>query len=216
MVCYPRLAAATLIGVLVACFEHTAAFAPSALRADSLRTNHRDVKRLHRIQQLSVSSNSVRRLLMRHMTSEAEHNCEGKRVNHDNMDSPGLTRLDFGVGLAATGAAFLLGSGPRHALAEDTASIGSEGGTASAVVEEASPAEVVAAAPEANPDTPALRDLGFEVPYTGKSLPLSKFLGNRATLVVNPKLDDPESLQQVGRWSRGVGLCTVFSLGMQL
>lgn len=45
--------------------------------------------------------------------------------------------------------------------------------------------------------TTTLRDLGLEVPYTGKSLPLDRFLGSKATLVVNPKIDDPESLTQV-------------------
>lgn len=36
----------------------------------------------------------------------------------------------------------------------------------------------------------------FEVPYNGKQVPLSKFLG-QATLVVNIKIDDPVSLQQM-------------------
>ena len=43
-----------------------------------------------------------------------------------------------------------------------------------------------------------MRDMGIEIPYIGKPVPLNKFLGSKATLVVNPKLDDPESLQQVG------------------
>lgn len=51
---------------------------------------------------------------------------------------------------------------------------------------------------QASPKRPKiLRDLGLEVPYTGKSLPLDRFLGSKATLVVNPKIDDPESLTQV-------------------
>ena len=39
------------------------------------------------------------------------------------------------------------------------------------------------------------RHAGLEIPLRKKSIPIEKFLGRRATLVVNIKLDDPESRQ---------------------
>lgn len=126
---------------------------------------------------------------MRLSMRDASHGSDsrGARETPDH-DLDGLSRLDFGVRLGA-GAALLLGSGPQHALAEeDAAVVDTDGGTVAAEA---------AAMPAAAPGAISLRDLGFEVPYTGKSFPLSKFLGSKATLVVNPKIDDPESLHQV-------------------
>jgi len=37
----------------------------------------------------------------------------------------------------------------------------------------------------------------FSVPYNGKEVELGKFLGSKATLIVNTKIDDPASLQQM-------------------
>lgn len=106
--------------------------------------------------------------------------------------------------MGATAAAVLMGGYPRQALAEDAAVEGGEGAATAAATVAAASAEQAEAAPvvaAAAVETPALRDLGFEVPYTGKMVPLNKFLGSKATLVVNPKIDDPESLHQVG-WGK--------------
>lgn len=105
--------------------------------------------------------------------------------------------------MGATAVAVLMGGYPRQALAEDAAVEGGEGAATAAPTVVAASAEQAEAAPvvAAAVDTPALRDLGFEVPYTGKMVPLNKFLGGKATLVVNPKIDDPESLHQVG-WNK--------------
>lgn len=120
------------------------------------------------------------------------------------------TRLEFGVGLGAAAAAVVLGGTTAAAIAEDVntavaAAPAAVAAAADGAAQETAAATSAAAAPEVAAAAPAespLRDLGFEVPYTGKSLPLSKFLGSRATLVVNPKIDDPESLHQVQQsWS---------------
>eukprot|EP00752_Nemacystus_decipiens_P009946 g8869.t1 len=135
----------------------------------------------------------------------------GRDRDHTNGSSSGAsTRLEFGAGLGVAAAAMMFGgataAGPRLVLAEDTStSTAGAGDAAAAGVAEAAqenPAEAAAPTPAppaaASPaETRPLRDLGFEVPYTGKSMPLSKFLGSRATLVVNPKIDDPESLHQM-------------------
>eukprot|EP00904_Undaria_pinnatifida_P002745 jgi/Undpi1/12471/HiC_scaffold_5.g02142.m1 len=125
--------------------------------------------------------------------SEDAHN----GLDHEEGGDRSSTRLDFGVGLGATAAAVLLGGRSRQALAEDVVAEGGEGAaSATAAAVSTGPvdaAPVVAAAVEG----PALRDLGFEVPYTGKMVPLNKFIGAKATLVVNPKIDDPESLHQM-------------------
>lgn len=125
------------------------------------------------------------------------------------------TRLEFGVGLGAAAAAVVLGGTTAAAVAEDISTANADAATSAAITaavtegaaEEATAAAATpevatataAAAPAPAGARPLLRDLGFEVPYTGKSLPLSKFLGSGATLVVNPKIDDPESLHQVTR-----------------
>lgn len=89
-----------------------------------------------------------------------------------------------------------VGELPRSAFAEGTE--GSDvAATASVGAAEEPP---LAVAREGGAGPVALKDMGLEVPYTGKSLPLNKFLGGKATLVVNPKIDDPESLHQV-RWA---------------
>lgn len=99
-----------------------------------------------------------------------------------------MTRLDFGVGLTAAGVSMLFGAVPKQASADEIAAV-------SETVRDPSPVVTEMASQPA--EEPSLRDLGFEVSYTGKSLPLSKFLGSKATLVVNSKIDDPESLNQV-------------------
>lgn len=113
---------------------------------------------------------------------------------------PPLTRGEFArVALGTAGAAsvFMLGGAvgelPRSAFAEGTE--GSDvAATASVGAAEEPP---LAVAREGGAGPVALKDMGLEVPYTGKSLPLNKFLGGKATLVVNPKIDDPESLHQM-------------------
>ena len=128
----------------------------------------------------SSTSNNGRRGTGRNYNNQAD------REDHDLFGA--MNRLDFGFELGAAGAAMLLRSMTREASADEGISAASGGG-------DSTPVAIEAAAPPA-PNS-SLRDLGFEVPYTGKSVPLSKFLGSKATLVVNPKIDDPESLTQV-------------------
>lgn len=141
--------------------------------------------------------------------------CHGSEVGRDGDDASGggsgaSTRREFGAGLGAAAAALVLGggttaAGPRSVLAEEDSSTAAVAGDDATVVvaeaaQEASPEAAAPAVAAPAAETRPLRDLGFEVPYTGKSVPLSKFLGSRATLVVNPKIDDPESLHQVWLW----------------
>lgn len=196
--------AASALALALACFRQASAFvAPGATAARPEISV--DMRRLHRIEQPSLGRRrrSVPRLSM----------LKGDNVGELGRDSDDLsgggssgawTRLEFGAGLGAA-AAIVLG-GTTAALAEDGSTAVAGDAAAAGVAEaaqEASP-EVVAPAPApaaaastAAAETRPLRELGFEVPYTGKSVPLSKFLGSRATLVVNPKIDDPESLHQV-------------------
>ncbi|CBJ48820.1 Glutathione peroxidase [Ectocarpus siliculosus] len=114
--------------------------------------------------------------------------------NSSSSSSGASTRLEFGSGLGAAAAAIVIGgTSARGALAEDTTGDAATAVVATAGAEGAAPA----ASPAATETKPSLRELGFEVPYTGKSVPLNKFLGSRATLVVNGKLDDPEALHQM-------------------
>ncbi|CAM9317434.1 unnamed protein product, partial [Phaeothamnion confervicola] len=64
---------------------------------------------------------------------------------------------------------------------------------AAAAAEAATPPPPAAAAAAAGGDQTAF---DFEVPFNGKQYPMSKFLG-KATLIVNCKIDDPISLEQV-------------------
>ncbi|CAM9793519.1 unnamed protein product [Choristocarpus tenellus] len=101
-----------------------------------------------------------------------------------------LSRREFGLSLAS-GAAGLLGLPLTSMGQEGTESVvevQEETATAAKTVPVATAPSVVVGA----------RDQNFQVQYTGKTLPLNKFLG-KATLVVNPKIDDPESLNQVLR-----------------
>lgn len=186
---------------LAACLPGTSAFAPHYLAtrpSAGLRSNHHGENRLHRIHR--PSSGCAQYPSMRASTPSEDLVGGLETVGQEERGGRSSTRLDFGASLGATAAAVLMGGYPRQALAEDAAVEGGEGATTavatvvSASAEQAEAAPVVAAAV----DSPALRDLGFEVPYTGKMVPLNKFLGGKATLVVNPKIDDPESLHQVG------------------
>lgn len=199
------LARATTLSqlVLAACWRGTSGFAPHHLAARpsaGLRSNHHGENRLHRIHR--SSSGGVQYPSMRASTPSEDAVGGLETMGQEEGAGRSSTRLDFGVSLGATAAAVLMGGGyPRQALAEDAAVEGGEGAaTVAATVVEASAeqAEAAPVAAAAAVDTPALRDLGFEVPYTGKMVPLNKFLGGKATLVVNPKIDDPESLHQVG------------------
>lgn len=126
-------------------------------------------------------------------TAPEEH---AQHVNHDRDSRPPLTRGEFGrmaLGSASVVLGGIAGVLPQSVSAED-APISTDDAaaeTAKAAVPATGGGGEAAAAPV------ALRDMGLKVPYTGKSLPLDKFLGSKATLVVNPKIDDPESLHQV-------------------
>lgn len=206
MTCTSTMAASALAVALACCRQTSAFVAPgTGTGTAGLRTNAHMQHRLHRIEEpgLGRRRRSVPRLSM----LKGDSGTCGSEVGRNSDDASGSssgasTRLEFGAGLGAAAAAIVLGgttAGPRPALAEDTSTAVAGDAAAAGVAEaaqEAAPVEVAApAAPVA--ETRPLRDLGFEVPYTGKSVPLSKFLGSRATLVVNPKIDDPESLHQV-------------------
>lgn len=186
------LSRATILAqlILVACCRGTTAFTPQHFAARPSAGFRSNPHGEHRIR--CPNSRNAQYPSMR--ASEDAHNGLG----HEEGGDRSSTRLDFGVGLGATAAAVLLGGRSRQALAEDVVAEGGEGAaSATAAAVSTGPvdaAPVVAAAVEG----PALRDLGFEVPYTGKMVPLNKFIGAKATLVVNPKIDDPESLHQVG------------------
>lgn len=193
--------AASALALALACFRQTSAFvAPGAAGPDISV----DMRRLHRIEQPSLGRR--RRSVPGLSLIEGDSSSEVGRGSDDagGSSSGASTRLEFGAGLGAAAAAVMLGgataAGPRPALAEDTITSVAEDSAAAVVAEVAqeAPPEVATPAAAASPaETRPLRELGFEVPYTGKSVPLSKFLGSRATLVVNPKIDDPESLHQV-------------------
>lgn len=208
----------------VACFQGARAFAVPAGGASRYISGPSTTKKsgLHRDSILSqrtswVSERIARRLSIHEASAGNEHAEEQKhdtdtRSDHDLHDlhevtrNGLLTRLDFGLALGGIGASVLLGTA-RQAFAED---VDAPGEAAEAAPEAA--VAVDTAAPPAPAPRPAvdLRSLGLEVPYTGKALPLNKFLGSKATLVVNPKLDDPESLHQVCVCvDMGVGVCLV-------
>lgn len=184
----------------VACSTCSQAFAPVRHRhvytAEELLGNRVSNSPTRRKQQLVQRREGGIRTLRLHGTSDAKwcssddssrDDYQGNCLDHELFEV--MTRLDFGVGLSATGLAMLFGAIPTaQALADESTAVSENDRDPSPVVTETAsrPAE-----------EPSLRDLGFEVPYTGKSLPLSKFLGSKATLVVNPKIDDPESLNQV-------------------
>lgn len=195
--------AASALALALACFRQTSAFvAPGAAAGPDISV---DMRRLQRIEQPSLGRR--RRSVPGLSMIEGE---SGSEMGNDGDDAGGSgsgasTRLEFGAGLGAAAAAMVLGgataAGPRPALAEDTSNTVAGDASAAVVAEAAQEVPLEVAAPAAAAASPAetrpLRELGFEVPYTGKSVPLSKFLGSRATLVVNPKIDDPESLHQV-------------------
>lgn len=202
MVCY-SLAAATGVVGFVACFQRTSAFAPpiasapghgSATRTTAGPCDHNG-PRLQRILNSSVKKRGAQLPSMRLATATSaaaeEQDSWAKGNARNNHHDRGLTRRAFGLSVgAAAGTALLL---PRQSFAEEEAIVAGDAAPVAAEASEAVAPAVASVAPEA----PLLRDLGFEVPYTGKPVSLSKFLGSRATLVVNPKIDDPESLQQV-------------------
>ncbi|CAM9145126.1 unnamed protein product [Discosporangium mesarthrocarpum] len=126
----------------------------------------------------------------------ANHEVESGAGTIPEGSNPALSRHDFTVG-AAAGAGALLGL-PLTAFAEEGVSVstavegrgeGDAGGMPSPAAQAPSQAKESSTKVET-------RIQEFQVPYTGKSLPLNKFLG-KATLVVNPKIDDPESLKQM-------------------
>lgn len=204
---YTSTMTASVLALALACFRETSAFVAPGTGAAGLGIGV-DMHRSHRIEQPSLGRRrrSVPRLSM--LKGDDSSGSDSRDVGRNSGDASGSssgasTRLEFGAGVGAAAAAIMLGGLP--ALAEDTSSaVAGEAPAAAGVAEAAQESSPEVAAPPAAAsasaaETRPLRDLGFEVPYTGKSLPLSKFLGSRATLVVNPKIDDPESLHQV-RW----------------
>lgn len=189
----------TMLFTAVASLSCSQAFAPVRHRhvytADELLGNRGSNSPTHRKQQLVPRREGGLRTLGLHRPSDAKwcsiddssrDDYQGNCMDHNLFEV--MTRLDFGVGLTATGVSMLFGAVPKQASADESTAV-------SETVRDPSP---VGTEPASRPtEEPSLRDLGFEVPYTGKSLPLSKFLGSKATLVVNPKIDDPESLNQV-------------------
>lgn len=172
--------------------------------------------RLQRIRAPNTSSSSSSRAqLCLHSSSITEYQHEQHDTTVHVQDSSTrqapLTRGEFGriaLGTAGAASVFALGGGagglPRSAFAEGTEAGDVAAAATAAPAEEPPPA----VATEGGGSLVALRDMGLEVPYTGKSLPLSKFLGSKATLVVNPKIDDPESLHQV-RFVASTDCCIV-------
>lgn len=197
-------------------FRQATAFMP-AITGPGIRTSSANMHRsLHhrREQQQSVLGRrrrSARRTSMLRRDAVGGGSEVGRNSDDASRGGNGgaSTRLEFGVGMGAAAAAIVLGgitAGPTRALAEET---GAPEATQGAVPEVTAPEAVAAAPAAAAAESVPLRDMGIEVPYTGKSVPLSKFLGSRATLVVNPKIDDPESLHQV----RSGGLVFFFCRG---
>ncbi|CAN0121087.1 unnamed protein product [Ectocarpus sp. 6 AP-2014] len=194
---------ASVVVLGLACFRQASAFvvsvrSPAATTAPSpaaaaglLRINSVGEHRLHR---KTSAASGVYRLSMQNAAGSQDAGSRRSSSDSSSSSSGASTRLEFGSGLGAAAAAIVIGgTSARGALAEDTT-----GDAATAVVATAGPEGAApAASPAATETKPSLRELGFEVPYTGKSVPLNKFLGNRATLVVNGKLDDPEALHQM-------------------
>lgn len=198
MACGSTMASLALI-LGLACFRQASAFvAPVRTPAPTAHGASGNMNRLlSRIQPSGAASSRI----AHHLSMSKEGSPTDDTRSSKDAHRGASTRLEFGAGLgAAAAAAVALGGRIGNALAEDSTTAGD---TATVIVtaaaEEAAPVAAAATtAPAASPpETRPLRDLGFEVPYTGKSVPLSKFLGSRATLVVNPKLDDPEALHQV-------------------
>lgn len=194
-------ASAILLGLL-ACLRQASAFvAPVRSSAPRAQASSGNMNRLpYRIQPSGTAASTGAIVHRMSMSKEAEAP-DGTSSSDNSCSSSGSrgvsTRLEFGAGLGAAAAAVVLGGGRiGNALAEDSGADAAATATVTAAAEEAAPAAAAVATPPPA-ETRPLRDLGFEVPYTGKSVPLSKFLGSRATLVVNPKLDDPEALHQV-------------------
>ncbi|CAB1101228.1 unnamed protein product [Ectocarpus sp. CCAP 1310/34] len=193
--------AASVVVLGLACFRQASAFVVSvrspaatapapATAAGLIRINIVGEHRLHR---RTRTASGVYRLSMQ--KAAGSQDAGGRRSSCSSSGGGGgaSTRLEFGAGLGAAAAAIVMGgTSARGALAEDA-----NGDAATAVVATAGAEGAAhAASPAATETTPSLRELGFEVPYTGKLVPLNKFLGSRATLVVNGKLDDPEALHQ--------------------
>lgn len=187
--------------LVATCFvEHAGAFVHlrpvtmERIRSD-VNSKNDGLHRLHTPSTSMVQSKVSMRDKSRSI-AEQEYHFEDHDTHPLGADDSRLSRLDFGLRLGAASAALLL-SGPRASSADGAADLADAASdTAEEVAQVESPV-ASSASPVSAPDTGPLRDLGFEVPYTGKALPLNKFLGGKATLVVNPKIDDPESLHQV-------------------
>lgn len=119
-----------------------------------------------------------------------------QHAHHDHNSRPPLTRGEFGR-IALGSASTLILSGIAGALPQPAFAEGAPIPTDDAAEAAKAAVPATGGGGEASAAPIALRDMGIKVPYTGKSLPLDKFLGSKATLVVNPKIDDPESLHQV-------------------
>lgn len=126
---------------------------------------------------------------MRSTDNVRGHEDSHELQNHEQL----INRRDFGLALQCLGASAILGGLAKPALGDDEESARSN---ADDVVDVTKQAES-ATTSTVSQTGPLLRDMGIEVPYLGKPTPLGKFLGGKATLVVNPKIDDPESLNQV-------------------
>lgn len=207
MTCGCKMAASVLMLGLT-CFPRMPAFvapvwSPAAATPGGRRNMNRSAHRLQRskaggtsgVRRVSVTTD----LSMRKTTSSRDETSSSDG-SHSESGGPS-TRLEFSKGLgAAAAAALVLGNGIVNAAAEDSANPAADAAkiTGTGGAEEAAPVAAATSPATAPPtESPLLRELGLEVPYTGKSYPLTKFLGSRATLVVNPKLDDPEALHQV-------------------
>lgn len=133
---------------------------------------------------------------------EHDHQAVNDHLPNGTHERTLLSRGDFGrLGLAMIGASTVVDWVSQQSARADgeTAVAGNGGDVSGAAMPAAAVAESRAVVPAPAREAVPLRDMGLEVSYTGKSLPLNKFLGSKATLVVNPKLDDPESLHQVRR-----------------
>ncbi|CAM9340892.1 unnamed protein product [Ectocarpus sp. 4 AP-2014] len=200
MMAHGSTMASSVVVLGLACFQQASAFVVSvrspaatapapATAAGLLRINSVGELRLHR---KTSAASGVYRLSMQKAAGSQD---AGSRRSSSRSSSGGAsTRLEFGAGLGAAAAAIVMGgTSARGALAEDATGDAATAVVATAGAEGAAPA----ASPAATETKQSLRELGFEVPYTGKLVPLNKFLGSRATLVVNGKLDDPEALHQM-------------------
>ncbi|CAM9916528.1 unnamed protein product [Ectocarpus sp. 12 AP-2014] len=201
MMAHGSTMAASVIVLGLACFRQASAFvvsvrspaatAPAPATAAGLtRINSVGKHRLHR---RTRAASGVYRLSMQKAAGSQD---VGNRRSSSSSSGGGgaSTRFEFGAGLGAAAAAIVMGgTSARDALAEDATGDAATAVVATAGAEGAAPA----ASPAATETKSSLRELGLEVPYTGKLVPLNKFLGSRATLVVNGKLDDPEALHQM-------------------